>query len=115
MKKQRQGVQSTKVKEDEQEEEIQDLGTYTDEPTNHTIQINTHAPKPKRMNDVYIKTHNASKNMHRDFTGRFPAISSRGNQYIIVLVEVDGNYIDAELMNNKTEGSIIKAYLILWA
>jgi hypothetical protein len=32
-----------------------------------------------------------------------------------VLVEVDGNYIDAEPMKNKTEGSIIKAYLILWA
>jgi hypothetical protein len=33
----------------------------------------------------------------------FPATSSRGNQYIMVLVEVDGNYIDVELMKNKTE------------
>jgi hypothetical protein len=33
----------------------------------------------------------------------------------MVLVEVDGNYTDAEPMKNKTEGSIIKAYLILWA
>jgi hypothetical protein len=35
----------------------------------------------------------------------------------MVLVEVDGNYIDAEPMKNKTEGSIIKAclILILWA
>ena len=115
MKKQHQGVRSTKVKEDEQEEEIPDLGTYTDEPTNHTIQINTHVPKPKRMNDMYIKIHNASKTMHSNFTGQFLAISSRGNQYIMVLVEVDGNYIDAEPMKNKTEGSIIKAYLILWA
>jgi hypothetical protein len=32
----------------------------------------------------------------------------------MVLVEVDGNYIDAESMKNKSEGSIIKAYLILW-
>jgi hypothetical protein len=32
----------------------------------------------------------------------------------MVLVEVDGNYIDAEPMKNKSEGSIIKAYLILW-
>jgi hypothetical protein len=31
------------------------------------------------------------------------------------LVEVDGNYIDAEPMKNKTEGSLIKAYLTLWA
>jgi hypothetical protein len=115
MKKQCQGVWSTKVKEDEQEEELPDLGTYTDEPTDHTIQINTHAPKPKRMNDVYIKIHNASKTMHSNFTGQFPAVSSRGNQYIMVLNEVYGNYIDAEPMKNKIEGSIIKAYLILWA
>jgi hypothetical protein len=32
----------------------------------------------------------------------------------MVLVEVDGNYINAEPMKNKTEGSIIQAYLILW-
>jgi hypothetical protein len=29
---------------------------------------------------------------------------------IIVLVEVDGNYIGAEPMKNKSEGSIIKAF-----
>ena len=52
--------------------------------------------------------------MHSNQTGCFPATSSKGNQYIMVLVEVDGNYIDAEPMKNKSEGSIIKAYLILW-
>ncbi len=52
--------------------------------------------------------------MHRDQPGRFPAMSSKGNQYIMALVEVDGNYIDAEPMTNKSEGSIIKAHLILW-
>ncbi len=52
--------------------------------------------------------------MHSNQTGCFPATSSKGNQYI-VLVEVDGNYIDAEPMKNKSEGAIIKAYLILCA
>jgi hypothetical protein len=32
----------------------------------------------------------------------------------MVLVEIDGNYIDAEPMKSKTEGAMIKAYLILW-
>jgi hypothetical protein len=32
----------------------------------------------------------------------------------MVLVEVDGNFIDAEPMKNKTAGSMIKAYLALW-
>ncbi len=53
--------------------------------------------------------------MHSDQTGHFPETSSRENQYIMVLVEVNGNYINAEPMKNKTEGSMIKAYLALWA
>jgi hypothetical protein len=32
----------------------------------------------------------------------------------MVLVEIDGFYINAEPMKNKTEGAMIKAYLILW-
>jgi hypothetical protein len=33
----------------------------------------------------------------------------------MMLVEVDGNYIDAEPMKNRSAGSMIKAYLALWA
>jgi hypothetical protein len=32
----------------------------------------------------------------------------------MVLVEVNGNYIDAEPMKNKSAGSMIKAYIALW-
>jgi hypothetical protein len=42
--------------------------------------------------------------MHSDKTGRFPATSSRGIKYIMVLVEVDGNYIDAEPMKKQIRG-----------
>ena len=71
-------------------------------------------PPPKKMWDVYIKIHNATKTMHSDQTGCFPATSSKGNQYIMVLVEVDGNYIDVEPIKNKSEGAIIKAYQTIW-
>lgn len=98
MKKQRQGVRSTRQKDE----------STTQEETNLT------GPPPKKMQDVYIKIHNASETMHSDQTGRFPATSSRGNKYIMVLVEVDGNYIDAEPLKNKSEGAMIKAYLALW-
>jgi hypothetical protein len=94
MKKQRQGVRSTRTKTAETE----DVPIY---------------PKTKKMKDVYIKIHNANKTMHSNQTGCFPATSSKGTQYIMVLVEVDGNYIDAEPMKNKTEGSMIKDYLAL--
>jgi hypothetical protein len=52
--------------------------------------------------------------MHIDQMGRFPATSSRGNKYIMVLVEVDGTYIDAVPMKSKSEGEMITTYLTLW-
>jgi hypothetical protein len=51
---------------------------------------------------------------HTALYSRFPAASSSGNQYIMVIVEVDGNYIDAEPMKNRTSGSMIKTYQTLW-
>jgi hypothetical protein len=67
-----------------------------------------------KLKDMYIKIYLANDTVHFNQTGCFPATSSRGNKCIMVLVEIDGNYIDAELMKNKTEGSMIKAYLALW-
>ena len=98
MKKQRQGVRSTRTKEE----------------SNETEASNTNNSPPRKLRDVYIKIHNAGETMHSDQTGRFPATSSRGNQYVMVLVEVDGNYIDAEPLKNKSEGAMIQAYLTLW-
>jgi hypothetical protein len=74
----------------------------------------TNVPALPKMKDIYIKIHNATKMMHSDQTGCFPATLSRGNKFIMVLVEVDGNYIDAEPMKNKSAGEMINAYLALW-
>jgi hypothetical protein len=63
---------------------------------------------------MFIQIHNANDTAHSDQTGCFPVTASSGNKYIMVLVEVDGNFIDAEPMKNKTAGSMIKAYLALW-
>jgi hypothetical protein len=93
MKKQRQGIRSTSV-----------LAETTDV---------TCIPALPKMKDIYIKIYNATKTIHSNQTGCFPAILSRGNKYIMVLVKVDGNYIDAESMKNKSEGSMIKTYLAL--
>jgi hypothetical protein len=93
-KKQRQGVQSARV-----------LAETTDV---------TNVPALPKMKDICIKIHNATNMMHSNKTGRFPAILSRGEKIIMVLVEVNGNYIDAEPMKNELEGSMIKAYLVLW-
>jgi hypothetical protein len=95
MKKQHQGVKSTKLKENTQSEN-------KNIPGNTVAEVDPSPPKKK-----IIKIYNTGE-MHSDQTGCFPATSSKGNQYIMVLVEVDGN------LKNKSQGSIIKAYLILW-
>ena len=48
--------------------------------------------------------------MYTDQTGKFPVVSSRGNQYLMVAIEMDGNYIDAEPMQTREASSLIKAY-----
>ena len=105
MKRQRQGVRSTKTHQTTNEDE-EDTTVDHNSPT---------TSKPKKMKDVYTKVHSASDTMYTDQPGRFPATSSSGNQYIMVLVEVDGNYIDAEPMKNRSAGSMTQAYLALWA
>jgi len=104
MKRQRQGVRSTKTPQTINEDK-EDATEDHDSPA---------IPRPKKMKDAYIKVHSASDTMYTDQPGRFPATSCNGNQYIMVLVEVDGNYIDAEPMKNKSAGSMIKAYQTLW-
>jgi hypothetical protein len=74
----------------------------------------TNIPALPKMKENYIKIHNATKTMHNDQMVCFSATLSRGNKYIMVLVEVDGNYIDTEPMKNKSAGEIIKAYHALW-
>ncbi len=68
------------------------------------------APKPRKMRDMYIKIHNASETMHTNQPGQFPATLSNRNQYIMVLVKFNRNYIDAEPMKNKSAGSMVKTY-----
>jgi hypothetical protein len=103
MKRQQQGVISTKALETIPEDRAME---DNNSPT---------PPKPKKMKEVYVKIYSATETMYNDQPGQFPATSSSRNQYIMVLVEVDGNYIDTEPMKNRSAGSMIKAYLALWA
>ena len=53
--------------------------------------------------DVYLRVFDATKKAtYSDQTGKFPIPSSQGNKYIMVAVELDGNYIDTEPL--KTRG-----------
>ena len=48
--------------------------------------------------------------MYSDQPGRFPIISRRKNQYVMVAVELDGNYIDAEPLKTRKAKDLTEAY-----
>ena len=51
--------------------------------------------------------------MYTDQTGKFPKKSSKGNHYIMVLIEIDSNTILVEAMKNHSAGEMRRAYLVL--
>ena len=61
-----------------------------------------------------VKVINADRTVYTDQTGRFPIQSSRGNKLLMIMFDVDANYIDAEPLPDSTETSLIKAYRSLW-
>ena len=92
MRQTRQGVRSTKIVDDDAM-----LGLKQQPGVKHK--------------DVYLMVFDATKkSMFTDQTGRFPITSARGNKYIMVAVELDGNYIDCEPLQSRTARSLTKAY-----
>jgi len=55
----------------------------------------------------------AAQKIYTDQPGRFPKKSSRGNQYIMVLTEVDSDAILVKPMKNRTAGEMIRADQVL--
>ena len=79
---------------------------------------NIEAPRPrKKERTVFYRVldmnEEAAQKIYTDQPGRFPKKSSRGNQYIMVLNEVDSDAILIELMKNRTAGEMIRAYQVL--
>jgi hypothetical protein len=87
MQGQRQGVCSTKEAESLKE--------------NQTV-----IPHIKK-HDILILVYNAKATMYSDQTGKFPAVSSKGNKYIMVLHNVDSNSLWENPMKNQTSGELI--------
>jgi hypothetical protein len=88
----RQGVRSTKVIDEDAELDF----------------LPTPGVKHK---DVYLRAYDMTKKtMYSDQTGRFPITSSKGNKYVMVACELDGNYIDAAPMKDRTKSELVTAY-----
>ncbi len=104
-RKGRSGLHSTKTKEP--------TSKLTAEPDSNNKQAHPSPPKY----DVFIKVFSAEEEGNvttfGDQIGQFPKKSSKGNQYIIVLVHPDSNGIIQEPMKNRTSGNMIQAYQCL--
>jgi hypothetical protein len=88
---QRMHARSTKIKEEE------DCVNETETALNNGLK--THC--------VYAATIDAGK-IYTDQTERFPVVSSKGNKYIMVLYEYDGNAIIAEPIKNRTTVELLR-------
>jgi hypothetical protein len=75
------------------------------------------APKdnlPQRTHEVYTTITDINGKVYTDLTGRFPTTSSKGNKYILVLYEYDGNVILAGPMKTKADAEAVRAYTLLY-
>ena len=103
MRAARSGIRSTKKKPTIQEEAEEEESTH---------------PEPQsKQRDIFVKILDTQDELHSkiftDQTGPFPRKSSRGNQYIMILVELDSNYIMSEPMANRSAGEMVRVYQIL--
>jgi hypothetical protein len=97
MKQQCQNVQSTKIKIEPDDKPIPDLGTHIDFSNNTTTpnSVKKKATKKPKLKDLFIRIINADNTMYTDQPGCFPATSSKGNKSIMVIVKINGYYINA--------------------
>ena len=99
MRRQRQGVRSTKVK-------IKIKGGEEDKKAGHN---NQQAPTIPKQEDIHITIHNTLDTIYTYQTGKFPHISSRGNRYQMISYHVDSNSVWVEPMKNRREGEMMQA------
>jgi hypothetical protein len=60
-----------------------------------------------------LMTFTTKETAYADLTGKFPNISARGNQYLLIAYDYDSNAILAEPLKNKTAGEIKRGWIEL--
>eukprot|EP00804_Cyclotella_cryptica_P020074 CCRYP_014880-RH/>CCRYP_014880-RH protein AED:0.12 eAED:0.12 QI:0/-1/0/1/-1/1/1/0/1096 len=73
-------------------------------------QANSASLRGKKVQDIYTSVYNVRETIFSDQTGQFPTRSSRGNKYVMVMVEVDSNAILLEPMHSRKDNEMIRAY-----
>jgi hypothetical protein len=106
VRKTKSGLRSTKTRV-ENESDIDDI--------NNTTMSLTHPPTKQKESVLMLfdLSNEAQRLMYTNQTGKFPKKSSKGNHYIMVLIEIDSNAVLVEAMKNRSAREMIRAYLVL--
>jgi hypothetical protein len=97
MKGQQKGIRSTKVREQVEIKIEPGTDVLLQQPM-------------KKQHDIFAVIYKLTEEIHTDQMGAFPITSQHGYQYIMVGIHLDANYIFCELMKNRMEDKMIKAY-----
>ena len=71
---------------------------------------NSEAVPRVKQHDIYVRVDQVKDKIYTDQTGKFPITSSKGNKYIMIMCEIDGNAVLVGPMRNKTEDEMIETY-----
>ena len=66
--------------------------------------------KNETTNIVYTKTYEITKLICSDQTGRFPIASSRGNKYVMIVLDYDSNAILSEPIPSRSQQHLLQAF-----
>jgi hypothetical protein len=68
------------------------------------------ALRNQKIQDIYITTYDVRMTIFSDQTGKYPTQSCSGNNYIMVMAEIDSNAILVEPMKSRKDQEMIRAY-----
>ena len=73
----------------------------------------TATSRGKKMHDVYANVYDVRSTIFSNQMGKFPKQSTRGNKYIMLMVEIDSNTILVEPINSCNGAKLTQAYRAL--
>jgi hypothetical protein len=104
MKGQRQGIHSTKQKGLDHLVESERTVKIKVEPDMEEVS------PAKCHNNTFICIEDLAESIHSDQTGAFLYTSQQGNQYVMIAIHLDANYIFCKPMKDRSEDEMIEAY-----
>ena len=114
MKATRQGIRSTKKKEDEADIEVETVNE-TDEILDDEAELEPQRPHMERAINHQvacgvIATSGLKGTISTDLLGRFPFTSNLLNNYIFVMYDFESNTIQAKPIKSRTKSELVRGF-----